>query len=143
MIRSILWHNYDAPVSVLLMKNILGIMVSGYEIMEYFGEFRPKQCAKCEDWFEKSSHSEHFNNCNGREGVGQDIQLSVLGNKALVVVEVEEEEEEEVELEGEVEEKMKTKEERGEEKKIDEEDEVEVEEVEEEKTDANGHVEIV
>ena len=64
VIRSILWHNYNASVSVLLLKNVLATMVSVYEIIEYFGNFKPKKCKKCRDWFEFNIHAEHQNNCD-------------------------------------------------------------------------------
>ena len=64
VIRSILWHDYHAPVSVLLMKNILCILVSGYEIIEHFGKFKPKRCEKCGDWFENSAFDQHQRDCN-------------------------------------------------------------------------------
>ena len=69
IIRSVLWHKYDMDVSVLLMKNVMGIIAGSYEIFEYFGEYRPIKCKICEDWFERSAYSEHKVTCGGTEGV--------------------------------------------------------------------------
>ena len=37
--------------------------MSVYEIIEYFGEFKPIPCEKCSDWFECGAIAEHQKNC--------------------------------------------------------------------------------
>ena len=69
VIRSILWHKYNMDVSVLLMKNIMAIVAEGYELLEYFGEFRPLICAGCGYWFERSVHSKHEGACGDIQSV--------------------------------------------------------------------------
>ena len=61
-------------VSVLLMKNVMGIIAGSYEIFEYFGEHRPIKCKKCEDWFERSSYSKHKESC----GLDESVVLSCI-----------------------------------------------------------------
>ena len=38
VIRSVLWHRYSMDVSVLLMKNVMGVFAGSYEVYEYFTE---------------------------------------------------------------------------------------------------------
>ena len=74
VIRSVLRHRYSMDVSVLLMKNVMGIIAGSYEIFEYFGEHRPIKCKKCEDWFERSSYSKHKESC----GLDESVVLSCI-----------------------------------------------------------------
>lgn len=63
VIRSALWINYDADVSVLIMKNVMCLFLGMYEIFEYFGEKPPKQCERCTDWYDHLSYRTHRENC--------------------------------------------------------------------------------
>ena len=63
LIRSVLWHRYSMDVSVLLMKNVMGVIAGWYEIYEYFGESRPIRCKHCEGWFSANIHKQHKKQC--------------------------------------------------------------------------------
>lgn len=63
VIRSILWHKYDADVSVLIMKNVMCICIGLGEIIRYFTEDRPIQCPRCGRWYEADFYEKHFAKC--------------------------------------------------------------------------------
>lgn len=63
VIRAVLWAKYDADVSVLIMKNIMCLFLSLYEILEYFGEKPPIKCAQCGDYYENKAYSKHRQSC--------------------------------------------------------------------------------
>ena len=63
VIRSVLWHRFSMDVSVLLMKNVMGVVAGSHEIYEYFGEPRPVRCNKCDDWFTINAHKHHKTMC--------------------------------------------------------------------------------
>ncbi|XP_066928589.1 transmembrane protein 121B-like [Clytia hemisphaerica] len=67
LIRSILWHQYNADVSVLIMKNVMCICLGLGEIIRYFTEERPKQCPKCGLWYEREFYDKHFASCTAME----------------------------------------------------------------------------
>ena len=75
VLRSILWHKYDADVSVLIMKNVMCICLGVSEIARYFTEERPKKCGKCNHWYESDFFNEHIAQCRALENtpLNQDL----------------------------------------------------------------------
>jgi len=67
LLRSILWHSYNADVSVLIMKNVMCICLGFSEIARYFTEERPKKCTKCNNWYEKEFFNQHVAGCSSLE----------------------------------------------------------------------------
>ena len=67
VLRLILWHGYHLDVSVLLAKNALAIVMGIIEIMEFFGEQRPRRCEVCSKTFAKVFFKSHLKTCS-REG---------------------------------------------------------------------------
>lgn len=67
VIRSVLWHRYNADVSVLIMKNVMCICLGCGEIMRYFTEDRPRKCDICGNWYEVEFYNEHVKKCKPAE----------------------------------------------------------------------------
>ena len=67
VIRSVLWHKYNADVSVLIMKNIMCICLGASEILRHFGEERPIKCPICGKWYEQDCFKKHTEICEERE----------------------------------------------------------------------------
>ena len=63
VLRLILWHEYQLDVSVLLAKNALAIVMGIIEIMEFFGEQRPRRCEVCSKTFAKVFFKSHLKTC--------------------------------------------------------------------------------
>ena len=68
VLRLILWHGYQLDVSVLLAKNALAIVMGIIEIMEFFGEQRPRRCKVCSKTFAKVFFKSHLKTCSPAEG---------------------------------------------------------------------------
>ena len=64
VLRLILWHGYQLDVSVLLAKNALAIVMGIIEIMEFFGEQRPRRCKICSKTFAKVFFKSHLKTCS-------------------------------------------------------------------------------
>lgn len=78
IIRSILWHSYQINASVLIMKNVLGINIGIYELLEYVSEYRPVKCHNCKSWIEKSFNAHHKTQCidnSDDDGVALSIKV--------------------------------------------------------------------
>ena len=75
IIRSILWHKYDANVSVLIMKNVMCITLGILEILEYTGENQPIKCERCLDYYKMSHLKKHKESCAVNETTLLDEQL--------------------------------------------------------------------
>ena len=83
VIRSVLWHRYSMDVSVLLMKNVMGMVAGSYEIYEYFGKSRPICCKKCDQWFNVHAyHKEHKRTCGDQDG--EFVKLTPVFNEPIV-----------------------------------------------------------
>ena len=67
LIRSVLWHKYNADVSVLIMKNVMCICLGLGEIMRYFTEERPRRCSICGNWYEIDFYNKHIMKCQSVE----------------------------------------------------------------------------
>ena len=67
VLRLILWHAYHLDISVLLAKNALGIVMGIIEIMEFFGDQRPRKCESCSRTFAKGFFKSHRQNCSPDE----------------------------------------------------------------------------
>ncbi|XP_065659367.1 uncharacterized protein LOC105845444 isoform X2 [Hydra vulgaris] len=63
ILRSFLWHNHDADISVLIMKNVMCILIGINEIVEFLCEERPKRCDNCRYHFKVSAYKEHCKKC--------------------------------------------------------------------------------
>jgi len=64
VLRLILWHGHKLDVSVLLAKNALAIVMGIIEIMEFFGEQRPRKCEVCSKTFAKVFFKSHLKTCS-------------------------------------------------------------------------------
>ena len=64
VLRLILWHEHQLDVSVLLAKNALAIVMGIIEIMEFFGEQRPRRCEVCSKTFAKVFFKSHLKTCS-------------------------------------------------------------------------------
>ena len=64
VLRLILWHGHQLDVSVLLAKNALAIVMGIIEIMEFFGEQRPRKCEVCSKTFAKVFFKSHLKTCS-------------------------------------------------------------------------------
>lgn len=64
VLRLILWHAYNLDISVLLAKNALAIVMGVIEIMEFFGEQRPRKCKHCSRTFAKDFFKPHMKLCS-------------------------------------------------------------------------------
>ena len=64
VLRLILWHEYNLDVSVLLAKNALAIVMGIIEIMEFFGEQKPRKCETCSRTFAKAFFKSHLKVCS-------------------------------------------------------------------------------
>lgn len=51
------------------MKNVLGIIIGIYELLEYVSENRQVRCKYCKGWFERSMHGDHKTKCKDSEGI--------------------------------------------------------------------------
>ena len=74
VLRLILWHGHQLDVSVLLAKNALAIVMGIIEIMEFFGEQRPRRCEVCSKTFAKAFFKSHLKTCSpegNREMIAQ------------------------------------------------------------------------
>ena len=67
VLRLILWHGYNLDVSVLLAKNALAIVMGIIEIMEFFGEQKPRKCEACSRTFAKAFFKTHLKMCSLNE----------------------------------------------------------------------------
>ncbi|XP_022799666.1 uncharacterized protein LOC111337594 [Stylophora pistillata] len=67
--RLILWHGYNLDISVLLAKNALAIVMGIIEIMEFFGEQRPRKCKHCLRTFAKDFFKPHMKLCSPAENM--------------------------------------------------------------------------
>ena len=63
IIRSALWHKYDADVSVLLMKNVMYIVLGISDILESIGSERPQKCHKCLKTYSGHHFPQHVHGC--------------------------------------------------------------------------------
>lgn len=64
VLRLILWHACNLDISVLLAKNALAIVMGVIEIMEFFGEQRPRKCKHCSRTFAKDFFKPHMKLCS-------------------------------------------------------------------------------
>ena len=64
VLRLVLWHGYHLDVSVLLAKNALAIIMGIIEILEFFGEQRPRRCEACSRTFANEYFKEHRKICD-------------------------------------------------------------------------------
>ena len=69
VLRLILWHEYHLDISVLLAKNALAIVMGIIEIMEFFGEQRPRRCQSCSKTFAKDFFKSHRQVCSPNENM--------------------------------------------------------------------------
>lgn len=81
VLRLILWHGYHFDVSVLLAKNALAIVMGVIEIMEFFGEQRPRKCEQCSRTFAKAFFKSHLKMCYTVNGnYSKKTKLDEIGN---------------------------------------------------------------
>ena len=66
VIRAYLWHTFKLDVSILIAKNILGIIFGFTEIYEYYTETMPTRCDSCDETFAKSHVKSHIKACIAR-----------------------------------------------------------------------------
>ena len=64
VLRMILWHGYHLEISVLLAKNVLGVVMGLVEVCEFFGEQRPQRCDNCMKTFSKDFLKPHRKTCS-------------------------------------------------------------------------------
>ena len=85
VLRLILWHGYHLDISVLLAKNALGIIMGIIEIMEFFGDQRPRRCENCSRTFAKGFFKSHRQICSLDEDLEMIARDGTKNGKAKVV----------------------------------------------------------
>ena len=75
VLRLILWHGYHLDISVLLAKNVLGVVMGLIEVFEFFGEQRPRRCDSCMKMFAKDFFKPHRKTCSQTE---KDLEMNEL-----------------------------------------------------------------
>lgn len=63
VLRLVLWHGYHLDVSVLLAKNVLAVIMGFVEIVEFFGQQKPRKCKACLRTFAKEHFKTHNRMC--------------------------------------------------------------------------------
>ena len=63
VLRLVLWHGYHLDVSVLLAKNVLAVIMGFVEIVEFFGQQKPRKCEACLRTFAKEHFKTHNRMC--------------------------------------------------------------------------------
>lgn len=79
VLRLILWHGYHLDISVLLAKNALAIVMGIIEMIEFFGEQRPRRCKSCSRTFSKEFFKSHLKLCSPAENM--EMSRAVVTNK--------------------------------------------------------------
>ena len=79
VLRLILWHGYHLDISVLLAKNALAIVMGIIEMIEFFGEQRPRRCKSCSRTFSKEFFKSHLKLCSPAENM--EMTRPVVTNK--------------------------------------------------------------
>ena len=85
VLRLILWHGYHLDVSVLLAKNALAIVMGIIEMMEFFGEQRPRKCKACSRTFAKEFFKSHLKMCRAINGNLKMVELDEIGNETITL----------------------------------------------------------
>jgi len=85
VLRLILWHGYHLDISVLLAKNALGIIMGIIEIMEFFGDQRPRRCENCSRTFAKGFFKSHRQICSLNEDLEMTARDEAKNGKEKVV----------------------------------------------------------